>query len=340
MKDVNRARARRVRLGYTFLPLSLAAAAVMAILIGASLSLPDMLRQLFHPEDMSQATRTILLQVRLPRVLMAMLVGGALSVCGVVMQGMFLNPLADPHILGISSGASVGAIVAIGLGLGGSVLGQAPVTLLAFVGGVGTMFVVYLLSMRRGRSQTGTLLLAGVAMGSLLSAVSTLLLRLNYDKMDNILFWSMGSLATAGWRQVGWTLPFCLLGMGASLFYSRDLNLLSQGEEAATLLGVDVGRTRAGLMVVTALTTAGAVAATGTIGFIGLIVPHSMRAIFGPDHRHLMPLSALGGALLLVVVDTLARSVAAPLEIPVGALTALLGAPFFIYLLRRQYKGR
>lgn len=340
MKDVNRARARRVRTGYLLLPVLLLAAAGIAVLLGASMSLPDMLRALFEPEQMSQATRTILLQVRLPRVLMAMLVGGSLSVCGVLMQGMFLNPLADPHILGISSGASVGAIVALALGLGGTVLGMAPVTLLAFVGGVATMFLVYLISMRHGRSQTGTLLLAGVALGALLSAVSTLLLRLNYDKMDNFLFWSMGSLATSGWKQVVWTLPFCLMGVTASMFYSRDLNLLSQGEEAATLLGVDVGKTRVGLMVVTALTTAGAVAATGTIGFIGLIVPHCMRAVFGPDHRHLVPLSALGGALLLVIVDTLARVMAAPLEIPVGALTALLGAPFFLYLLRRQYKGR
>lgn len=272
----------------------------------------------------------------MPRVAMGILVGGTLAVCGVMMQGMFRNPLADPHILGVSSGAGLGATIAIALGLHEATLGLAPVTVFAFLGGVGSVMLVYLLSLRRTRVSTTSLLLAGIAVSSLFTAGTMLIMRLNHDKMDHIIFWTMGSLSTIGWTQVLWCLPFCLGGIIAAFVFARDLNLLSQGEDTALHLGVNVGRTRVLLMLFTALSTAGAVSATGVIGFVGLMMPHVARMLFGPDHKHLIPLSVLIGALFMLLMDTMARTLAAPLELPVGILTALCGGPFFLFILRRN----
>lgn len=330
-------RRRPLILGYTLLPPLLGAAACVALVLGAGAGFMDSLRTLFGQTDPGDSLWLILFRIRMPRVTMGVLVGATLSVCGVMMQGMFRNPLADPHILGVSSGAGLGATVAIALGLNTAALGLGAVTLFAFVGGTGSVLMVYLLSRRRGRMSTTALLLAGIAVGSLFSAGTMLIMRLNHDKMDHIIFWTMGSLSTVvGWSHVLWCLPFCFIGMLTAFVFARDLNLLAHGEETALHLGVDVGRVRVALMLLTAVATAGAVSATGVIGFVGLIIPHVARMLFGPDHKHLIPLSALLGALFMLTMDTLARMLAAPLELPVGILTALCGGPFFLYLLRRN----
>ncbi|MGI5878922.1 MAG: FecCD family ABC transporter permease [Christensenellales bacterium] len=325
---------RRLAIGYALLPLLLAAAACWALLSGSGASAAESLRTILGLPGADDGL--LLFRIRMPRVAMGIMVGATLAVCGVMMQGMFRNPLADPHILGVSSGAGLGATVAIALGLGRATLGLGYVTLFAFVGGAGSVVLVYLLSRRAGRLSTTSLLLAGIAVGSLFSAGTTLIMRLNHDKMDHIIFWTMGSLSTVGWKQVLWCLPFCVTGSLAVLLFARDLNLLSQGEETALHLGVNVGRTRMLIMMLTAIATAGAVSATGVIGFVGLIIPHVSRMIFGPDHRRLVPLSALVGAVFMLIMDTLARTLAAPLEIPVGILTAMCGGPFFLWLLRRS----
>ncbi len=311
---------------------------LLALLLGAGLDVPASWQVLWGGGT-AGTSRSILFGLRLPRMVMSILVGAALSVSGVLMQGMFLNPLADPHILGVSSGAGLGAAIAMIFGFGSSFLGMAPVTILSFLGGILSVFLVYFVSRRHGRVQTVSLLLAGVAVGTFLSAGTTMLMRLHHDKMEAVYLWTMGSFSTVGWKHVLWCLPFTAAGILASMFFARDLNILSQGEETATLLGVPVRKVQILLMIVTALTTSAAVSATGIIGSVGLMVPHILRSVFGPDHRHLIPLSALGGGIFLLIMDTLARTVAAPVELPVGVLTALCGGPFFVYILRKKRYG-
>lgn len=328
---------RRLVLGYGTLVVLLVLAMGVSLLLGVGIQPIESWHTLWH--STSDTASAILLQLRLPRVILAVLVGAALSVSGVLMQGMFLNPLADPHILGVSSGAGLGAAAAITLGLGTGFLGLAPVTILAFAGGLASVIAVYFISRQYGKVQTVSLLLAGVAMGSFLSAGTTMLMRLNREKLEAVYLWTMGSLASAGWKQVLWCLPFAAAGTTGAMFFARDLNILSQGEENAALLGVQVHQVQLWLMVIAALTTSSAVAVSGVIGFVGLMVPHLLRSFFGPDHRHLIPLSALGGGLFLLVMDTLSRTLAAPAELPVGVLTALCGGPFFVYILRKKRYG-
>jgi len=276
----------------------------------------------------------IIEQLRLPRLLLAGTVGAGLAVVGAVMQGLFRNPLADAGITGVSSGGSVGAVLAIVLGLTVSV-GLWTLPALAFFTATATALLVYTLSVSRGRVQMGALLLVGVAVGSFMAAcISTLLtFTRNNDVLREIIFWLLGGFVNRGWSYLAIAAPLVGFGLAVCLFYSRDLNLLLAGEDEASSLGLNVPRVRLWLLLVTTLITAGCVSVSGTISFVGLLIPHFTRLIIGPDHRQLLPLSALAGAVFLMLTDTLARLILQPQELPVGVITAFLGAPFFLSLL-------
>jgi iron complex transport system permease protein len=277
-------------------------------------------------------------QVRVPRILVGMLVGAALSTSGATIQGVFRNPLADPSIIGVTVGGSLGAVVAISTGLVSNNLWVLPI--FAFTGAMGAATLVYVLSLSNGQPQPTTLLLAGVAINALMGAlISALLLFTNrFIEVQAILSWLIGGLRGRGWAHLSAVIAPVPLTIAAMLVYSRDINLLLMGDETAQSLGVNVARTRLILLVVACLATGTAVSIAGPIGFIGLIVPHMLRLVIGPDYRLLLPASALGGALFLVMTDTLARLILQPIELQVGVLTALLGAPFFLYLLYRNRK--
>jgi iron complex transport system permease protein len=281
-----------------------------------------------------ETARTIVVTLRLPRIVLGAVVGFALSTAGVVMQGFFRNPMADPSIIGVSSGAAVGAVATIALP---AALPLAPALALpaaAFLGAVGAAFGVYLLATEEGRTPVATLLLAGVAVQTFLGAVVSFLLLQSGKSLRRAVYWLMGHLHLASWADVAMVLPVTLVGFGILLAYARDLNVLLLGEEDAHTLGVEVERTKRLLLGVASVMTGAAVAVTGVIGFVGLVVPHVMRLLVGPNHRILLPSSALAGATFLVATDTLARS--GPAELPVGIVTAFLGAPFFLYLLRSR----
>jgi len=274
-------------------------------------------------------------QVRLPRVLLAALVGFALATCGAVMQGLFRNPLADPYLLGIASGATAGAALVIILQWDTIALAL-PVG--SFLGGLLAVAMVYQLSRGRfGRLDNLTLILAGVALAALFSAVSSFLLYVaNNDETRRIVFWVLGGLGGAQWSHVKSLFFIVLIGFTVMLAFAREINALILGEEMATHLGVQPESVKKILMLTATLITAGAVAFAGTIGFIGLIIPHAVRWIVGPNNRILIPVSGLCGATLLIACDTAARTVVQPAEIPVGIITALIGAPFFLLLLKRH----
>ncbi len=281
--------------------------------------------------------KLILFSVRLPRILFAGIVGASLSISGVVFQALLRNPLADPYVLGISGGSALGAIIGIVLGAGTFFLG---VPFLAFIGALITVLLVFIVSGgSRGALLDNALILAGVVVNSFFSAAILFALSVvNSIELHSISFWLMGDLSHAAWPEI--TLAaFCLL-TGFVILYaqSRKLNLMVQGEETALQLGVHVRRTKYVLLVVTSLITAVAVALSGIIGFVGIMVPHMMRLVFGADHRLLLPATALFGASFLVVADTLARIILAPAELSVGVITALCGAPYFIFLMRRRLR--
>jgi len=274
----------------------------------------------------------IVRDIRLPRVLLAAMVGAALAVSGTVLQALLRNPLADPYVLGISSGAALGAIVA--LWVGGRLAAASP--LMAFVGGLVTIAWVYLLGRRGGRLASYTLLLAGVITASFLSAVILFILTLLSTRdVRGMAFWLMGDLSVVTDVQLRILVPVVVLSVVAIYLLAKDLNVLLLGEEEAAHLGVNVARVETAAFLLASLLTGMAVSVSGAIGYLGLLVPHLGRMLVGSDHRTLLPTAALGGAIFLVISDTLARTVVAPAELPVGAVTAVAGAPVFIYLLRR-----
>ena len=275
-------------------------------------------------------------QLRLPRVLMSVLVGAVLSVCGAAYQSIFRNPLTDPYVLGVSSGASLGAAVAILLGLEAWLWGVGGMALAA---ALLTVLLIYRIASIGNRMHTTTLLLTGVCLTLLISAVISFLMVMNQEKMDTIIFWTMGSFSSASWADVAVLAPVALVGIGVVLWYARDLNLLLAGSEAAQSMGVEVERVKRVLLAATTLMVAFAVSTCGVIGFVGLIVPHAVRLVAGPDNRRVVPYSILCGALFVLVCDTLARTLLRPSELPVGSLTSMVGAPLFIYLLYRNKKS-
>ncbi len=330
----------RIRVAWLSLGALLVVAIVLAVAVGPvavapGAALQALLNLLAGRPEASQADAII--RVRLPRVLLSAIVGGGLATSGAALQGLFKNSMADPYLLGISAGGALGATLAIALGLGLSVLGMAPVPLFAFLGALAAAWVVYLLGRSGGRVHTETLLLSGVAMSALLSAAMSLLLALRFrdDVMTAVYFWTLGGFSSADWVRVAVAIPYAALGAGLSWLYARDLNALLLGEASALHLGVDVERAKIVVLVGASLASAAAVSVSGIIGFVGLIAPHVVRLVQGPDHRALIPSAALVGATFLVVCDTLARTAFAPTEMPVGVLTAFTGVPFFLYLLRR-----
>ncbi|AEN04591.1 vitamin B12 ABC transporter permease BtuC [Halolamina sp.] len=288
--------------------------------------------------DLRQSHRAIVVVIRLPRILLGALVGFALGAAGTVMQGFFRNPMADPSIVGVSSGAAVGAVLAIvapallpfGFGLETA----------AFAGALVTAFGVYAIATEGGKTPVATLLLAGVAIQTFLGAVISFMLLNSGESMRRVVYWLMGHLGNADWSDFVPVagipvLPIFVIGCFVVLFaYARDLNVLLLGEEEAAGLGIEVERTKRLLLAVSAVVTGAAVAVSGVIGFVGLVVPHVMRLLVGPDHRVLLPTASLAGAAFLVAADTLARS--GPQELPVGIVTAAVGAPFFLFLLRKR----
>ncbi len=276
----------------------------------------------------------IVLSIRLPRILLAGLVGAALSVAGVVFQCLLRNPLAEPYILGISSGSAVGAILAIMAGIVASSWG---IPLASFGGALLTILLVYRIARVGRRMETTTLLLVGVIVGFFFAAIVMFLLSISpIHGLQKALFWLMGDLSTANYLKIIIILPYVLGGIIFIYAWARSLNIISMGEEAALQLGIEVEKAKLILFVAASLITGAAVAVSGVIGFVGLIIPHIVRLLAGPDHRLLLPASALVGGSFLIIADTLARTVIIPSELPVGVVTAFFGAPFFIYLLRRK----
>ena len=279
----------------------------------------------------------VLWHIRLPRTLVGMMVGAGLGVSGAVLQGIFSNPLADPGIIGVSSGASVGAVLAIGIGVtAGSVL---TLPAFAFTGAILAVGLTVSLSMRRGRIPVMTLLLSGVVVGMFLAACTAAILTvMNEQKMQQYLFWTIGGLDYRRWDHV--LLGIGPIGFGASVmvFLARHLNLLAFGEVEARAAGMPVTAFRLLFLVLASLTTAAGVCISGNIGFVGLVVPHMMRLLIGPDHRRLLPVSLLTGAVVLVLCDSLGRILLHGMEIRVGIMTAFIGTPYFLYLLRRHMK--
>ncbi len=273
---------------------------------------------------------TIVKDIRLPRIVLGAVVGFALATAGTVMQGFFRNPMADPSIIGVSSGAAVGAVATIAFPLAMPFGLQTA----AFVGAVVTAGAVYLIATENGRTPVATLLLAGVAIQTFLGAVISYMLLHTGEGLNEAVVWLMGHLTRATWSDVEVTLPLAVALFAVLLVYARDLNVLLLGEEEAQSLGIEVEWTKRLLLAGSSIITAAAVAVAGVIGFVGLIIPHMMRLVVGPDHRILIPTSALAGASFLVLADTLART--GPAEVPVGIVTAAVGAPFFLFLLRRR----
>lgn len=289
----------------------------------ASGSLPS------HPQG-----NAALLNIRFPRVALAVLVGAALGCSGALMQGIFGNPLAEPSVVGVSSGAAVGASLAIVLSL--TFWGQWTTAIFAFFGGLVTTFFVYLFSRSNGRTEVVTLVLTGIAVNAFAFALIAFFTYIaNTQAREQIVFWQLGSLNGARWYAVQAVLPFTVFGVLCALFFAKQINLLSLGERSARHVGVNVERLRIILIVVVALLVGAGVAFAGIISFVGLVVPHLVRMLIGPDYTYLIPASALGGALLLTVADLFARTLVPNADLPLGMLTALVGGPFFFWILRK-----
>ena len=283
----------------------------------------------------SEAEAIIIFQIRLPRTFMALLVGSGLAVTGVAMQALFKNPLADPYVLGASSGAGFGAALIISLGVVSAIF----VPLAAFAGAIIASFTVYALSMIGPRSSVSLLLLSGIALSTFFSALISYLMFVAGSNLQELVFWLMGGFWASTWQYVEITFPVILVGAVILYAYARDLNLMLSGEESAQHLGVAVENLKRVLLVTVSFVVGVAVAFCGIIGFVGLIVPHVVRTFTGPDHKALIPASALFGGILLIWADIIARSAIPGTEVPVGIITALLGAPFFMYLVRSKRKN-
>lgn len=286
---------------------------------------------------MDELYPVVVLDVRLPRILTAALVGGGLAVSGCVYQGILLNPLADPYTLGVSAGAAFGAAVALLLNL--TAMGTYSIPLFAFAGASLTLLLVIYLSASGGGMSSNNLILSGIIVAAILSAGISFFKYIADEQVAVIIFWLMGSFGSRTWNDVGLTLVFVTLGLLVFLFFARDLNLLALGDRTAASLGVDTRRVMVILLVTASLVTAICVSVSGIIGFVGLLVPHMMRTLTGPDNRRLLPASLLAGAILLLWADTVTRAVL-PHEIPIGVLTALIGGPFFCYIFRRKQMGK
>ncbi|HHX61400.1 MAG TPA: iron chelate uptake ABC transporter family permease subunit [Epulopiscium sp.] len=275
----------------------------------------------------------IIFMVRMPRIIMASLVGMGLAVVGATFQSLFKNPMADPHILGISSGAALGAALGIVIRLPNIVASLSLVTIFSFVGAISTTILVYSIAQVRGRLTTTNLLLAGSAVSFLMSAMISIIMVFNQEDVNKIVFWMMGSFNASSWKVILIVAPIIVIGTVIIYFFHRDLNLMLIGEDHAKSLGVETEKLKQLIIIISSMIIAVSVSFSGIIGFVGFLVPHMVRIIFGPSNKILIPFSALGGAIFLLLADTTARTIVSPAELPVGAVTALIGSPYFIYLL-------
>lgn len=327
----------RVALVLGALFLALFATALLGLISGpSSISLTE-IKDVLQGPDRVGPVADIVLRVRLPRVLLAALVGAALAVSGVLFQALLRNPLADPYVLGVSGGAAVGGIAVMSLGAGWG-LGASAIPPGAFAGAVITTLVLYAVAGTRGRVSATNLLLTGVVFNAFASAAIIFMASLaGLTEGTSIFLWLIGSLSASRVDVAGWVALFLAVGLACSLPAARGLNLMALGEESARQLGVNVERQQRILLLATSLMVGAAVSVAGLIGFVGLIIPHLLRLLIGPDHRLLIPSAALGGAVFLVLCDTAARTMLGGRELPVGAITALAGGPLFLYLLRRYH---
>lgn len=278
----------------------------------------------------------IVWQVRMPRVMMSALVGAALSVVGAAFQGIFRNPLADPHILGVSSGAAFGATLAMLSGVTASFMGLGAVGVFAFSGALCTVFIVYHVSKISGEISVTGMLLTGTAISTLLSSLISLLMTFHNDRIEKVYMWTMGSFSAATWGKIRFLSIFVFAGVAVLFLYAGKLNIILMGDDEAKCLGIDVDRIRRRIIMAASLLVGAAVAVSGIIGFVGLIIPHCIRLISGSDNKRLMPYSFFLGAIFVTLCDTVARTVAAPTEIPVGIITSMFGAPYFIFLVLKR----
>lgn len=338
--------ARRYRRVMLVLALALVMSVLVAVAVGAVWISPWTTLRVFawklrltgEPDGVSHAAEVIVLQLRLPRVLLAVLVGAGLGTSGMMFQGLFRNPLADPAVIGVSSGAALGAIVVIVAGAGAAAAGLL-VSAAAFVGALLTAFLVYRLARIGPAVQVATLLLAGIAVAAAISSVMSLVMSFSGEQIRSIYFWLLGGLSARGWNSVEVVVPFLVVGIAGAAVMVRDMNLMALGEERAAQLGVDVAVFKRRAIAIGALLAAAAVSVAGVIGFVGLMTPHVLRLFVGADHRRLLPAVVIGGAIFMVLADLIARVALAPEELPLGVVTALIGAPFFLWLLRRE-QGR
>jgi len=306
---------------------------IVSLLAGPVRTTPgDFLRFLRSPNDVQAA---IFFDLRLSRAVLAFLVGAALALSGAILQGYFRNPMADPFVVGVSSGASLGAVVAAAIGFEAAAFGFSGPGLLAFLSGLGIVSLVYALSLRRGGFKVETILLTGIAAGALASALTSFFLFMRSDSYDQAVFWLLGSFQLADWGQTATIAPWVAAGLLASLWLARDMDLLALGDETAQALGCPVRRVRKAFLGISALLAALSVAVSGIIGFVGLVVPHWVRILIGPSHRALFAASTLAGGTFLLYCDLVARNLL-PAELPIGVITAAVGAPFFLYLLHKK----
>lgn len=289
--------------------------------------------------DIEKSHQTIIWSIRLPRVLLGVLVGSSLAMAGTAFQGIFKNPMADPYVIGISSGAALGASIAIILGINIAFINISTISIFAFIGALLAVFTVYNIARIKNKVPVTTLLLAGIGIGQFLTAIMSFLMVIYNKDMAKIIYWTLGSLAGKGWYPlIKMTIPI-VISMIFINFFARDLNIMLTGEESAQSLGVDVEKTKVYILILGTFMVSMVVSIAGIIGFVGLIIPHIVRIILGPDNRILLPASALVGGIFMVSADTIARTVISPVEIPVGIITALFGGPFFLYLLRVSKKN-
>lgn len=334
-------RSHSARLLMVCLSFLLLTAAVTGLAVGASgTSLWGALAKIAAGHEVPLRDSVVLWDIRLPRVLMGCLVGAALAVSGAVLQGLFRNPLADPAIVGVSAGASLGAVTAIVLGStlpAAALLGIWLVPSAAFTGALGATLILYRIATRQGRTSVATMLLAGIALTALAMALTGLLVYSADDaQLRDFTFWNLGSLAGATWSKLSVAAPMIALPLLATPLLAHGLNGLALGEAGAGHIGIPVQRLKNSAVLTVAAVTGAAVAASGGIGFIGIVVPHLLRLLSGPNHRMLLPNAALLGAAILLIADVVSRTIIAPAELPIGIITALIGAPFFLFILIRQ----
>jgi iron complex transport system permease protein len=311
-------------------------ALLLSVALGSVFIPPlDLLKSVFGQAPLAATQSTIVYDIRLPHTVLVALTGAALAGSGAAYQGLFRNPLADPYLIGVASGAGLGAVIVMARNWPTTSLGFYSIPAAAFIGALATVALVYSIAKIGKTVPVTTLILAGVAVSSFATAISSFLMLYSESELRRALSWLLGGAALSGWPPVIAVLPYVSIGLGVLLFSGHQLNVLQLGEEQAQQLGLPVERVKVILIVAASLAAAAAVAFSGMIGFIGLIVPHALRLVWGGDHRRLLPLSMLGGATALLLADILARMIFSPEVLPVGILTALAGVPFFLWLLRR-----